>query len=244
MTRPRPGARGPLVDVDDLVSVAVHSPDTIVATGLATLVRAHPYEFRLVPPAGATHVPDVVLYDVVSFVRCGTGELTWLLHETASRVVAVARDLRPDLAARARALGVHGTVSLSARESELVAALRAVTGADRGDHGDRGAPAAARSSRPRAEQPFLGMDSGLTRRESDVLAGIACGLSNVAIAAQLHVSTNSLKTYIRTAYRKIQVTTRPQAVSWAILHGFPTVADDGSRDVPAAPAVPEAARPR
>ena len=35
------------------------------------------------------------------------------------------------------------------------------------------------------------------------------------------VSVNSVKTYIRSAYRKIGVTTRPQAVSWCVRHGFP-----------------------
>jgi DNA-binding CsgD family transcriptional regulator len=31
---------------------------------------------------------------------------------------------------------------------------------------------------------------------------------------------NTIKSYIRTAYRKIGVTNRPQAVLWCLQHGF------------------------
>jgi DNA-binding CsgD family transcriptional regulator len=36
----------------------------------------------------------------------------------------------------------------------------------------------------------------------------------------MHISPNSLKSYIRAAYRKIGVTTRSQAVLWGIRHGL------------------------
>ena len=42
------------------------------------------------------------------------------------------------------------------------------------------------------------------------------------IARALYLSPNSIKTYVRTAYRKIGAASRSQAVSWAIRHGFPT----------------------
>ena len=50
---------------------------------------------------------------------------------------------------------------------------------------------------------------------------VVLGLSNQEIAGELYVSVNSVKTYIRSAYRKIGVTTRPQVVSWCVRHGFP-----------------------
>jgi DNA-binding NarL/FixJ family response regulator len=45
-------------------------------------------------------------------------------------------------------------------------------------------------------------------------------LSNAEIAQQMHISLNSLKSYIRSAYRRVDVTTRSQAVLWGIDHGF------------------------
>jgi DNA-binding NarL/FixJ family response regulator len=55
-----------------------------------------------------------------------------------------------------------------------------------------------------------------------VLGLVTAGLSNHEIADTLFLSINSVKTYIRSTYRKMGVATRPQAVLWAIQHGFPT----------------------
>ena len=52
----------------------------------------------------------------------------------------------------------------------------------------------------------------LSERESEVLVLIAEGLSNAEIANTLYLSPNSVKTHIRNAYRKLEVTTRAQAV--------------------------------
>lgn len=60
---------------------------------------------------------------------------------------------------------------------------------------------------------------GLSEREVQVLGLVASGLSNTEISAVLYLSINTVKTYIRTAYRKIGVTTRSQAVGWSIRNG-------------------------
>ncbi len=60
---------------------------------------------------------------------------------------------------------------------------------------------------------------GLSRREAQVLRLIGEGLSNQDIAAAIFVTVNTVKSYIRTAYRKIGVTSRAQAVRWALVHG-------------------------
>jgi two-component system, NarL family, response regulator LiaR len=57
-------------------------------------------------------------------------------------------------------------------------------------------------------------------RESEVIALITQGLSNQEIADRCYLSINSVKTYIRTAYRKMGVARRSQAVLWGIQHGF------------------------
>ena len=58
---------------------------------------------------------------------------------------------------------------------------------------------------------------------------IVQGHTNQEIAERLFLSINSIKTYIRTTYRKLGVRTRQQAVTWAIQHGFP-IAPDAVRD--------------
>ena len=65
-----------------------------------------------------------------------------------------------------------------------------------------------------------GRSAGLTPREAEILALITQGLSNQEIAKRAFLSINSVKTYIRTAYRKINVTSRSQAVLWGVDNGF------------------------
>lgn len=61
----------------------------------------------------------------------------------------------------------------------------------------------------------------MSLREVEVLSLIAEGLSNHEIAELLFLSVNSVKTHIRTAYRKIGVERRSQAVRWVIHAGGP-----------------------
>ncbi|WP_311201065.1 response regulator transcription factor [Dietzia cinnamea] len=63
-------------------------------------------------------------------------------------------------------------------------------------------------------------ETGLSPREAEVIGLIVQGLSNKDIAAQCYLSTNSVKTFIRSAYRKMGVSTRAQAVAWGIDHGL------------------------
>jgi len=73
-----------------------------------------------------------------------------------------------------------------------------------------------------ARARVLGHHVGLREREARVLRLVAQGLSNDEIARQDFLSINSVKTYIRTGYRKIGATNRTQAVVWAMRHGFAT----------------------
>ena len=59
----------------------------------------------------------------------------------------------------------------------------------------------------------------LTTRERETLALIATGRSNDEIAQEMRISLNSVKSYIRSAYRKTGVQSRSQAVLWAVTHG-------------------------
>jgi DNA-binding NarL/FixJ family response regulator len=80
----------------------------------------------------------------------------------------------------------------------------------------------------RLRQVSPGPEAALTRRECDVLSLVAEGLSNQEIAERLFVTGNTLKSYIRSAYRKVGVRTRAQAVRWVCAQ---TLADDhGSND--------------
>jgi DNA-binding NarL/FixJ family response regulator len=78
-------------------------------------------------------------------------------------------------------------------------------------------PPRARSA-PGLDWP--GRQEGLTDRESEVLALITQGKSNAEVAALTCLSPNTVKSYIRTTNRKIDVASRTQAVLWGVTHGF------------------------
>jgi DNA-binding NarL/FixJ family response regulator len=46
------------------------------------------------------------------------------------------------------------------------------------------------------------------------------GFSNQQIAERTHLTMNTVKTYIRMAYRQMGVQSRTQAVLWGIEHGM------------------------
>jgi DNA-binding NarL/FixJ family response regulator len=75
------------------------------------------------------------------------------------------------------------------------------------------------ATRTGTRQPRVDPDE-LTQRELDVLRLVARGLSNREIAAVLGLSPNTVKTYIRLAYRRIGVESRSQAVLWAVGQGM------------------------
>jgi DNA-binding CsgD family transcriptional regulator len=64
------------------------------------------------------------------------------------------------------------------------------------------------------------VDPGLSPREMQVMRLIASGSTNDEIAQQLFLGINTIKTYIRTAYRKVGVSRRSQAIIWGREHGL------------------------
>ena len=60
----------------------------------------------------------------------------------------------------------------------------------------------------------------LTTRERETLALIATGRSNDEIAQEMRISLNSVKSYIRSAYQKMGVVRRSEAVRWGMEHGM------------------------
>ncbi|HZD65646.1 MAG TPA: response regulator transcription factor [Acidimicrobiales bacterium] len=61
---------------------------------------------------------------------------------------------------------------------------------------------------------------GLSRRESEVLGLVVEGQRNQAIAKQLFVGTETVKSHLQAIYRKLGVNNRTQAVTVALRHGL------------------------
>ena len=202
------------------VWVDIRTTQQVVAAGLRAILATAdgPLEITFDGPAGGQ--PDVVLYDVINLNDGNGADLDHLLRHTVSTVIAIDRTLKPDLGIRARDKGVEWAITLDISPDELVAVIKdAVIGPPRGRR-QRGAGVGSRR--------LPGRGSRHRPRESNVLQLVVLGHSNQEIADTLFLSINSVKTYIRSTYRKIHVTNRGQAIVWAIQNGFLTEKYDQS----------------
>ncbi|MFQ5876612.1 MAG: LuxR C-terminal-related transcriptional regulator [Acidobacteriota bacterium] len=60
----------------------------------------------------------------------------------------------------------------------------------------------------------------LTPRQREILALLAGGLSNAAIAGRLHVSVNTVASHLKHLYARLKISSRSQAAAYALTHGF------------------------
>ncbi len=158
---------------------------------------------------------DIVLYDSFAQPESDHEEIATLVaNPRARRVVVYTWNFHPDLIESARKQGAHGYLSKTLPARDLVAALEAVHAGD-----------TVISDVPPRTRTAVGLDwpgrgEGLSDRESEILALITQGKSNAEVAALTYLSPNTVKSYIRTIYRKIGVGSRTQAVLWGVEHGF------------------------
>jgi NarL family two-component system response regulator LiaR len=159
---------------------------------------------------------DVIFYDVLGLHSGGEEELEKAVKRNPGRVLALSRELQPGLTARALSLGATASVSLGSGATELLDAVEGIVAG----HLQDGSQADLDNQADRRRQ--LGRDINLTPREQSVLGLIVGGRSNHEVAAELYLSINTVKTVIRSVYRKIGATSRSQAVAWGVQHGFPS----------------------
>jgi len=160
-------------------------------------------------------VVDIVLYDSFAQPESDHEEIRVLIENPrAHRVVVYTWNFHPDLVETARRQGVHGYLSKTLPARDLVAALEDVHA---GQIVVSDPPPRARST---SGLDWPGRAEGLTDREAEILALITQGKSNADVAALTFLSPNTVKSYIRTIYRKINVGSRTQAVLWGVKNGF------------------------
>ena len=63
---------------------------------------------------------------------------------------------------------------------------------------------------------WRGMGYGLTKRESEVLQVVSEGFSNREIAERLFISEETVKSHLKSTYRKLSVSDRAEAIALAI----------------------------
>ena len=200
------------------ITVALVDDYDVVVIGVASILEK--YRGRVViaeldTNQGLSDTVDIVLYDSFAQPEADHEEIKVLVdNPRAKHVVVYTWNFHPDLVEQARRQGVHGYLSKALPARELVAALERVHA---GERVFSEVPARARSA---SGLNWPGRTEGLTDREAEILALITQGKSNAEVAALTYLSPNTVKSYIRSVYRKIQAGSRTQAVLWGVEHGF------------------------
>lgn len=227
-----PGAGAGGVDAEPAIRVVVADDQAIIRDGLVTVLSLLP-DVEVVGEAadGAQAVaaavrehPDVVLMDLRMPVLDGVAATERIVREVPGTAILVLTTFADDesILGALRA-GAKGYLTKDAGRAELAAAVRAVARGQSTFAPEVGAllvnslTAAAAGSAPAtvASPPdaLVARFPQLTRREADVLALVADGLSNGEIAAALFVSVATVKTHINSLFAKLAVRDRAQAIA-------------------------------
>lgn len=240
MTSSRNGAPRPLsslpeaaVDETQPISVLLADDHAVLRQGTAELLRREP-DLEVVGEAadGQQAIeltqelqPDVVVMDVRMPVLSGI-QATRRIRETTprSKVLVLTAHDNDEYVFSLLKEGASGYLLKTSPAQELIAAIRLVHRGQspldpaiaqklvaRMSHAGSEATVPEAQSRP---------DSALTPRELEVLALVAQGLINRAIANQLSISDRTVQAHLTNIFAKMQVSSRVEAVLTAIRLGW------------------------
>jgi len=202
-------------EVERTLRLAIVDDYAVVVAGVASFLAEHDIDLvELVASKPVVTDVDIVLYDTFGQVPGEGLDVEDFVRDSGAKVVLYSWNLQPELIAEAVQAGASGYLSKVLTGPEVVAALERVMGGE--------TVIIAGNHETSVDDPgdWPGRSVGLSSREAEVVALITQGLSNREIAARAYLSSNTVKTYIRSAYRKIGVTSRSQAAVWGVENGF------------------------
>jgi two-component system nitrate/nitrite response regulator NarL len=209
--------------------VLVVDDSELFRTGLRSLLASEGFD-RADSPGGAaaiervrTFAPHVVLMDLRMPGMSGI-EATRLVLEVAPATAVMMFTGSDDCAEMLEAVraGASGYLLKDAEIPEIVKAIRAAA-AGYSTFAPEVAGALAANVRENlvAERPAAAAAAPpLSAREREVLALLAAGCDNVAIARQLYISPSTVKNHVSRLLEKLGVDNRVQAAGYAIRHGL------------------------
>lgn len=199
------------------VRVSVVNDFAVVVAGVAGLLRPYAEEIELVQrvSGGAvTAESDIVLYDSFGQPQGAALKIDDLLPNPGAKLVVYSWNTDPALVRDTMNAGASGYLSKGLDGADLKDALLRI------HRGEVLTPVAETQPEGEGAGRWPGHDIGLSGREAEMLALLCQGMSNDEIARQTYLGVNTVKTYLRTLFKKLDVQSRTQAVLWGIDHGF------------------------
>jgi DNA-binding NarL/FixJ family response regulator len=200
------------------IKVMVVDDHPLVRVGIATIVNQQPDMTLVAESEGGPrtlelyrlHRPDVVLMDLRLRSESGVHLTSALRAEfPAARVLVVSNYDGDEDIHQALDAGASGYLFKSVVEDELIDAIREVYA---------GRPYLPRSVVDRLSEGQPGMR--LTRREDELLGLLGKGLRNRELGLVLGVTEDTIKTHLKSLFRKLEVSDRAEAVREGLRRGF------------------------
>ncbi len=202
----------------DKIRVLIADDHVTVLEGLAAIIGRQP-DMMVVAEAAdgqeavdlwTEHHPDVTLLDLRMPTLDGVGVIENIRKQDASARVIVLTTYDSDTEIlRAIKAGTKAYLLKDARREELLDCIRRV------NRGETCIPASL------AEKLAAGLSSeSLTGRELNVLELLAQGKSNKEIGVNLYISETTVKSHLRSIFRKLNVLSRTEAITVASRRGL------------------------
>ena len=197
-----------------LTAMLAHFDDDVVIVGTAT-------SFEQARRVVDEEAPNIVLSDVRLGRDSGLDLVRELAatHPTVKVVMLTVYDDEHYLFQALRA-GARGYVLKRIDAAGLVGHLLRVADGEIAIDAALAGRMAMSAARISSGEFWPGANHGLTQRESEVLALLVAGHSNRGIASTLVVTEDTIKTHIRSLYRKLDVQDRGGAIAFALREGL------------------------
>jgi len=214
------------MNTSQTIKVMLVDDHNVVRSGLATFLRAYD-DLELVGEAKnglealnlcRKKKPDVILMDLMMPEMDGIAATRAILADYPEiKIIAMTSFEDEQLVQGVLAAGAISYLLKNVSSDELAAAIRAAF-LGRSTLSPEAAKALIQATRPTKQPSF-----DLTEREREVLNLVVQGYSNQQIADALVISVATVKAHISSILSKLQVSSRAEAIAYAIKHKIVTL---------------------